>query len=592
MKRLLIGLLLALVTVQVQATPQVSNLTIEGRVLRKSTSEALSGVLVLLTASGDVQASGTSPNAATLATQLQILRMSSSSGRGIDESLRNVLKAAGSSASSALFAFTDNGGRFSFKDLSPGSYNIRVAREGFFGPKRNGTHEPSDLKAVELQASSPPVWVEVGLAQGAVIQGRVRNTRAPAARTAITAYRMVYVYGKEKWKPELTVNPNTLGEFRLQWLPPGEWYIGAKPPNQPDTFFRDVADASLATKIVAREGETTNIEINLPSVAANLAPRVSGSAVNPYGPQNSVGAVDYSVSTFLVVPRNPSVADEPYQRFSNTLPSGGLMGGRRMSGEFEIGPVAPGSYDLIAYYVEPSTRRILIGKAPFQVISSDVRGISAPIQAGVTLSGEIRVNGVGAELINPVTLSPVLESLGAVPTAFATESNPIVVDASGRFLVYNVPQERYRLLVGQLPSTAYVADIRQGNQSVFDEGFELAGAASEILVMIQKQGQTVSGMVRFSDGIPAEGATVVLVPPEAKRRSSMHYRVMDTDANGAFSMQDVPPGEYTVFAWENILPTAWMNPKVLEKYEKRGRSISLTPGITLDLQLPLIPDAN
>jgi hypothetical protein len=68
--------------------------------------------------------------------------------------------------------------------------------------------------------------------------------------------------------------------------------------------------------------------------------------------------------------------------------------------------------------------------------------------------------------------------------------------------------------------------------------------------------------------------------------------VINTDANGAFKIQDVPPGEYTVFAWENILLTAWMNPKVLEKYERRGRSISLTLGISLDLQLPLIPDAN
>ena len=51
----------------------------------------------------------------------------------------------------------------------------------------------------------------------------------------------------------------------------------------------------------------------------------------------------------------------------------------------------------------------------------------------------------------------------------------------------------------------------------------------------------------------------------------MHYRVTNTNVDGGFKMQDVPPGEYAIFAWENILPTAWMNSKVLERYEKRGR---------------------
>ena len=131
-----------------------------------------------------------------------------------------------------------------------------------------------------------------------------------------------------------------------------------------------------------------------------------------------------------------------------------------------------------------------------------------------------------------------------------------------------------------------------GNASAFDDGFEVAGGIAEMQVIIATQGQTVTGTVRSDDGIPAEAATVVLVPPQAKRRNPMNYRVTNTDPNGGFKMQDVPPGEYTIFAWESILPTAWMNSKVFERYEKRGRPISLTSGVSLDLQLPLIPDSN
>ena len=581
-------MIVSLAALAVSAAPQVNNLTIDGRVLRKSTSEALSGVLVLLTPSAEASSDSSPQNAASLATQISTLRTraNSPSGAGVDESVRNVLKAAGSSATSALFAFTDNGGRFSFKDLAPGRYTLRVAREGFFGPKRNGTYEPSFTKTIDLQASSPPVWVEAGLAQGAVIQGRVRNMRPPPVRTPVTAYRTIYVGGKERWAVELAVIPNLLGEFRLQWLPPGDWYIGMA-----GTFYRDVTDAALASRVSLKEGETLMMELNLQPVV-NPPRKVSGSALNPYGLANSLGVVDLSVSTFLVVPRNPGLADEPYLKFSNALPSGGLSGGRRTNGEFEIGPVAPGNYDLISYFVEPRSRRTLVGRAPFQLGASDVTGLSAPIQPGGTIAGDIRVNGPGADLLSPGTLSLVLESLGAVPTDFVTDPNPIALDASGRFMAYNVPPERYRVRVGHLPATAYVADIRMGNVSVFDEGFDVAGGTAEMQVMIATQGQTVTGAVRSADGIPAEAATVVLIPPQAKRRNPMHYRVTNTDVDGGFKMQDVPPGEYTIFAWESILPTAWMNSKVFERYEKRGRPISLTSGVSLDLQLPLIPDSN
>ena len=102
--------------------------------------------------------------------------------------------------------------------------------------------------------------------------------------------------------------------------------------------------------------------------------------------------------------------------------------------------------------------------------------------------------------------------------------------------------------VGHLPATAYVADIRMGNVSVFDEGFDVAGGTAEMQIMIAAQGQTVTGTVRSADGIPAEAATVALIPPQAKRRNPMHYRVTNTDVDGGFKMQDVPPGEYTIFA--------------------------------------------
>ena len=584
MRRMLAAIALSVLTVQ--ASPQTNNLTIEGRVLLKSTSQAVPDVLVLLGGAADTSAVATTvPPGGNLAAQIQTLRArlaTQTASQFIDESVRGVLRAAGSSASSARFAFTDNAGRFAFSNLAPGTYTVHAAREGFFGPKVNGVYQPSYVKTVELKPEDSLVSLDVGLAQGGVIKGHVSGSRAIGNRTSVTAYRLRYLNGAEKWISELVANTDLRGDFLLQWVAPGDVYVGAQ-----GMFFKDVVQTDMATKIVVKEGETVAIDLNIQQAALNQPRKVSGSALNAYAPPNAVGIVDFSVSTFLVAPRNPSVLDEPYTRFTNSLNS---RDGRRANGEFEIGPVLPGVYELISYYTEPTTRRTLIGRAPFQVVNSNVTALSAPIRPGATLSGEFKVNGMGAENIGPGTFSLELESLGLVPTVLVVEPNPIVIDASGRFTALNLPEERYRFHVGHLPLSAYVEDIRVISRSVFDEGYELGAGTGEVQILIRTDGQSVGGTVRSADGIPREATTVVLVPPQERRKNPARYRTANTDSNGVFRMTDVPPGDYTVFAWENVLPTAWMNPKFFEKYAKLGRSVTVTAGGPLDLQLSIIPE--
>jgi hypothetical protein len=298
--------------------------------------------------------------------------------------------------------------------------------------------------------------------------------------------------------------------------------------------------------------------------------------------------IDFSVSNFLVAPQTPGLVDPPYTRYSNLLTP---RDGRRTNGEFQIGPVPPGTYDLIAYWTEPTTQRTLIGKGMFQIVGSDVTGVSASIQPGATLSGEIRVQSTGAD-IRPETLSLTLESLGTVPTEFVTQPNPIAIDASGKFRGTNIPEERYALHLGPLPPTAYIEDIRIGDRSVFDDGYYLANGTGDVQILIRPEGQLVSGTVRKADGIPADTATVVLVPAVEKRKNAARYRAVHTDSNGVFRMLDVPPGEYTAYAWESVLPTAWMNAKFLEKHKERGRALTVTTGVAVELQMAVIPDVN
>ena len=67
------------------------------------------------------------------------------------------------------------------------------------------------------------------------------------------------------------------------------------------------------------------------------------------------------------------------------------------------------------------------------------------------------------------------------------------------------------------------------------------------------------------------------------------YRTIRADRNGEFSLANVAPGEYKVFAWENVPNTAYMNAAFLEKYESRGLPITVSPGNNLNVDVNVIP---
>jgi hypothetical protein len=67
------------------------------------------------------------------------------------------------------------------------------------------------------------------------------------------------------------------------------------------------------------------------------------------------------------------------------------------------------------------------------------------------------------------------------------------------------------------------------------------------------------------------------------------YRTIRADRNGEFSMNNVAPGEYKVFAWESVPNTAYMNASFMEKYESRGRTITISQGSNLNFDVTVIP---
>jgi hypothetical protein len=344
-----------------------------------------------------------------------------------------------------------------------------------------------------------------------------------------------------------------------------------------EDVFPGVTDTGAAIPVTVQSGsEATAIDIPAPTSSGLF--KISGAAVNPLARVPSTGQGDRSVATFNLVPRNPGALDGMRGNVANAIP---LVA--RPNNEFEIRNIPSGSYDLFPLYFDAMSGRYYTSPTPVEVGNRDVAGLNISIERGVTVSGDVVVRGAATQSIDLASLTMIFRALDNLPHQFASGIGTVAVDAAGKFSEVDVPRARYTLDVSGLPEPFYIADIRQGTESVYDEGF-IVGAQqpSPIQIAIGADGGTVEGRA-------ASGATIVLAPPYSRRRNSALYRQTKGDKSGAFTFKGVPPGTYTIYAWERIAPGAWENEEVMKTYEGLGQTVNVTASSDVRVQLNVIP---
>jgi hypothetical protein len=60
----------------------------------------------------------------------------------------------------------------------------------------------------------------------------------------------------------------------------------------------------------------------------------------------------------------------------------------------------------------------------------------------------------------------------------------------------------------------------------------------------------------------------------------------------AIPVTPLPPGEYTVFAWESVDGEAYLNPEFLKGYDGLGKTLRLGEGERGSVSLVVIPGAD
>jgi hypothetical protein len=84
---------------------------------------------------------------------------------------------------------------------------------------------------------------------------------------------------------------------------------------------------------------------------------------------------------------------------------------------------------------------------------------------------------------------------------------------------------------------------------------------------------------------------VVLVPPDDKRTQSELFRSGTVDAAGGFSVKGVPPGDYSVYAFDTVEPGAWQDPEFLARFDGKAKKITVREKETATAEVSLLKTA-
>jgi len=469
---------------------------------------------------------------------------------------------------------SDSQGRFSMKDLPPGSYRLSASRNGYvsgdFGAKRAaGTATP-----ITLIAGQKKTGIEFKLTPHGVIAGRLMDEFGePVARATVSAIRYGYSQGRKQAISVGSSSTNDLGEYRIFGLAPGKYFVvardvstlsGSSGPASEDrsttpqpvegyvpTFYPGSMDASSAVQVNVVAGlqmQGTNI-----TLARSRLVSVRGRLVNQTG---NAGAR----LSIAMLPKEPMGYPNMMSPTVDT------------QGRFEIRNLVPGEYAISSSAMLASASGQLpsylaVTSQLVRVGSEDMDNVTVVLSPGIDLAGT--VTGPAIMVNSRVALrvaEPVGLSMGGGPPSAA-------IGEDGTFTLKGVGTDRMIVSVTNLPPGSYVKSMRLGDEDVLENPLE-AGRGGKLSIVIAAGAGQISG--RAGEG---GGVTVVAIPDSEKRRGRQDfYRSTVTDSSGNFVLTPVDPGSYRLYAFDDVETGAWLDPVFMDPLRSKGKAVTVAEG--------------
>ena len=495
-------------------------------------------------------------------------------------------------------ALTGVDGSFRIENIAPGRYRLFAERTGYQEIDKH--HRRTEGRVLTLSAGQELKDLVVRLQAAAVVEGRVTDEDGdPMPEAQVAVLRQTFVAGRSHWEQAGAERTNDLGEYRIAGLAAGNYFVSVTPP--PD--FRSLI-------------ETTG---NAPA-AANHSGAPSGKPTAAYQTTYYPGTRDRGQAAAIQLhagddfPVNFALTPSPSLSIRGSvvnLPPGSsaaimlqsrdfslVLNGAEMhkDGSFEIRDVSPGAYTILATVDNVAVP--MMARQSLQIAES-VEGLRLAPQTGGTIYGRLRMEANGNSRPDPSQMFLLLrssdgdgddESVSSITMgmSFSTVAH---VNADGSFEWKNVPAGNYSVQISEASAMPdwFLKSVTAGGRDVLDSGFSVSSGATNLALVVSANGAVAEGLASNQNDQPVADAVVVAVPEARFRSHPDRYRKALSDQSGHFSLRGLPPGDYTLFAWESVDGEPYYNAEFLKSYEGQGKALHVSEGLRVSAQLKTIP---
>jgi protocatechuate 3,4-dioxygenase beta subunit len=517
--------------------------------------------------------------------------------------------------------FTDGQGRYEFRDLPAGRFNVSVSKSGFVTMQYGQSRPFEPGRPIELADAQVMEKADVALPRGSAVSGRILDEFGePVSDASVTAVRQQYSGGRRRFTQSGRASTtNDLGQFRVFGLPPGEYYLSATVRTF-DSFMTDMmagmaggaggsgnasgyaatyypgtpnpAEAQRLSLSVGQELSSIDIQMQ-PVRLAKITGIASGSDGKPMSGA-MVMLMPSMRESVMLMPGGTSMTDK--------------------DGNFTLSGVAPGDYALqvqsmAALMSAASEAMALMGadspvKAPAAQPAEREFAVAKVTVTGEDITGLIVTGTRGAKATGRVVFdgAPVPDNLTslrliATPTdadeipAAAAVFGMSAIKETGAFEINGLVGGRTFRLMNE-PKGWSLKEITREGADITDKGYDFkpGDTVEGFEIVMTTKTQSVTGAVSNAKGEPVKEYTVVVFPEDPQKWAGADNRWVASaraDQQGQFKIAGLPAGSFLAVAVEYVAQGEWRDPVWLERASKNATRFRLDEGATQRLTLKL-----
>ncbi len=481
-------------------------------------------------------------------------------------------------------ALTGADGSFRIENILPGRYRMFVERSGFQEIDKH--HRRTEGRTLALAAGQEMKDLVVHLQAAAVIEGRVTDEDGdPMAEAQVAVLRQMFVAGRSRWEQVGAERTNDLGEYRIPGLAAGSYYVSVTPPPDFRSLFEATTDAPADWKKNAPSEKVATVYQTI--YYPGTRDRGQAAPIQLHGGDDFPANFSLTPSPSLTIrgsvvnlPAGSTATIMLQSRDFNLVLNGAEM---RKDGSFEIRDVTPGIYTILATVDNASAP--MMARQSLQITSANVEGLKLAPQAAGSIRGHLRMEASSAARPDPSQMFLLLRSADGDDDALsafeceASFSTLAHVNADGSFEWKNVPAGRYSVQIPEANAMPdwFLKSVAAGRDAA-DSGFSVSGGTTTLDLVASANGAVAEGIATNQKDEPVADAVIVAVPEARFRSRPDRYHKALADQSGRFTLRGLPPGDYTLFAWESVDGEAYYNPEFLKSYEGQGKPLSVSEG--------------